>query len=96
MAVLFVEMVDSTALLLTRQPEGVLGLIQAFMEIVVDVAVQQCGDVHDFEGNGAMLYFAGVREALPAAFNLRTALNARRRDLPELRRRGSRSMPARW
>ena len=84
MAVLFVDMVDSTALLLTREPEEVLGLVQAFMEIVVDVAVQHCGDVHDFEGDGAMLYFAGVGEALPAAFNLRTALNARRRDLPEL------------
>ncbi len=84
MAVLFVDMVDSTQLLFMHSPEEMLGLVQAFMEIVVDVAVRHCGDVHDFEGDGAMLYFAGVGEALPAAFNLRTALNARRRDLPEL------------
>ncbi|MDD3765433.1 MAG: rhodanese-like domain-containing protein [Nevskiales bacterium] len=84
MAVLFVDMVDSTELLFTHSPEDVLRLVQAFMEVVVNVAVQHCGDVHDFEGDGAMLYFAGVGEALPAAFNLRRALDTRRRDLPEL------------
>lgn len=88
MAVLFVDMVDSTRLLFSRSPEEVLRLVQAFMEIVVDVAVQHCGDVHDFEGDGAMLYFAGPGEAVPAAFNLRKALSARRHchpDLPQAR-----------
>ncbi|MFA5937778.1 MAG: rhodanese-like domain-containing protein [Sinimarinibacterium sp.] len=84
MAVLFVDMVNSTQLLFTRRPEDVLRLVQAFMEVVVNVAVQHCGDVHDFEGDGAMLYFAGVGEAVPAAFNLRAALNGRRHELPEL------------
>jgi class 3 adenylate cyclase/rhodanese-related sulfurtransferase len=84
MAVLFVDMVDSTQLLFTRSPEEVLRLVQAFMEVVVDVAVQHCGDVHDFEGDGAMLYFAGPGEAVPAAFNLRKALAARRHCEPEL------------
>ena len=88
MAVLFVDMLDSTRLLFSRSPEEVLRLVQAFMEIVVDVAVQHCGDVHDFEGDGAMLYFAGPGEAVPAAFNLRKALSARRHchpDLPQAR-----------
>lgn len=88
MAVLFVDMVDSTRLLFTRTPEDALRLVQAFMEVVVNVAVQHCGDVHDFEGDGAMLYFAGPGEAVPAAFNLRTALGARRHcepDLPQAR-----------
>lgn len=84
MAVLFVDMVDSTRLLTAHEPEEVLRLVQAFMQVVVDVAVQHCGDVHDFEGDGAMLYFAGVGEALPAAFNLREALAARRHCEPAL------------
>lgn len=88
LAVLFVDMVDSTRLLLTRTPEDALRLVQAFMEVVVNVAVQHCGDVHDFEGDGAMLYFAGPGEAVPAAFELRAALAARRHceaDLPQAR-----------
>lgn len=84
MAVLFVDMVDSTPLVLSRPPEEVLHLVQAFMEVVVDVAVQHCGDVHDFEGDGAMLYFAGPGESVPAAFGLRQALDARRRREPDL------------
>jgi class 3 adenylate cyclase/rhodanese-related sulfurtransferase len=84
MAVLFVDMVDSTRLLFRHPPEQVLAIIQAFMEIVVDIAVHHCGDVKDFEGDGAMLFFAGPGEAVPAAFELRATLDARRRELPEL------------
>lgn len=88
MAVLFVDMVDSTRLLFSHPPEEVLRLVQIFMQVVVETAVQHCGDVHDFEGDGAMLYFAGAGEAVPAAFDLRAALDARRHwepDLPEAR-----------
>lgn len=84
MAVLFVDMVDSTRLVLSRPPEETLELVQSFMEVVVDIAVQHCGDVHDFEGDGAMLYFAGPGEAVPAAFRIRSALDARRHAHPEL------------
>ena len=84
MAVLFIDMVDSTRLLLRLPPEEMLALVQVFMKIVVEVAVHHCGDVHDFQGDGAMLYFAGPGEAVPAAFNLRSALNARRADHPLL------------
>lgn len=84
MAVLFVDMVDSTHLLFAHSPEKVLELVQAFMQVVVEIAVQHCGDVHDFEGDGAMLYFAGAGEAVPAAFNLREALAAKRHSVPDL------------
>lgn len=84
MAVLFVDMVDSTPLLFRHSNERVLELVQTFMAVVVDTAVHHCGDVHDFEGDGAMLYFAGPGEALPAAFRLRSALKAARKHEPEL------------
>jgi class 3 adenylate cyclase len=84
MAVLFVDMVDSTPLLFRHSPEEVLTLVQAFMEVVVDVAVYHCGNVYDFQGDGALLYFAGPGEAVPAAFEVRDALVAKRRALPEL------------
>jgi class 3 adenylate cyclase/rhodanese-related sulfurtransferase len=84
MAVLFVDMVDSTSLVFSRTPEAVLGLVQAFMEEVVRIAVNHCGDIHDFQGDGAMLYFAGVGEALPAAVELHVALARRRTEQPDL------------
>lgn len=84
MAVLFVDMVDSTRLLSQGTAEEVLALVQAFMAVVVEVAVAHCGDVHDFEGDGAMLYFAGPGEAVPAAFNLLGALSAKRTQVPAL------------
>jgi len=79
MAVLFVDMVGSTRLVFERSPEDVLAVMQAFMEVVIDVGAYHCGDVHDFEGDGALLYFEGAGEAVPAAFRLRDAL-ARRRE----------------
>ena len=54
-----------------------LEILQAFMEIVINVGIYHCGDVHDFEGDGALLYFEGVGEAVPAAFRLRDACTAR-------------------
>lgn len=84
MAVLFVDMVDSTTLLFRHQPEQVLALVQAFMEVVVEVAIQHCGDVRDFEGDGALLFFAGPGEVVPACFHLREQLNLRREQLPDL------------
>lgn len=84
LAVLFVDMVDSTRLLMSLEPESMLELVQNFMETVVEVAVQHCGDVHDFQGDGVMLYFAGPGEAVPAAFHMRRALNERRAGLPGL------------
>jgi class 3 adenylate cyclase len=67
LTVLFVDMVDSTPLVMELDPpEG----------------VYHCGDVHDFEGDGALLYFEGPGEALPAAFEMRRRLIALRDELP--------------
>ena len=84
MVVGFVDMVGSTRLVFERSAEEVLEVMQAFMEIVIDVGAYHCGDVHDFEGDGAFLYFEGAGEAVPAAFRLRSELVARRRQLPAL------------
>jgi class 3 adenylate cyclase len=84
MAVLFVDMVGSTRLVFERSPEEVLAVMQAFMEVVIDVGAYHCGDVHDFEGDGALLYFEGAGEAVPAAFRLRDELAARREQVPGL------------
>lgn len=84
MTVLFIDMVNSTELLFGRSPEDVLRIVQAFMEVVVGVTVQHCGDVHDFEGDGAMLYFAGPGEAVPAAFALCRGLAKLRASMPAL------------
>ena len=84
LAVLFVDMVEVTALLQKAPPESVLALVQTFMRCVSDVARMHCGDVRDFEGDGALLYFASPTEALPAAFDLRLRLAELRREIPEL------------
>lgn len=84
MAVLFVDMTRSTSLLQQHSVEKVLALIQVFMEEVTEAAVAYCGDVKDFEGDGALLYFEDVAEAVRAAFALRDALVRKRRDLPDL------------
>jgi class 3 adenylate cyclase/rhodanese-related sulfurtransferase len=84
MVSMFVDMVDSTGLTFSRTPEQVLALIQAFMEVVVEIGAHHCGDVKDFEGDGAFLYFEGPGEAVPAAFRLRERLCERRRAVPDL------------
>ena len=84
LVLVFVDMVDSTELVLHHSAEEVLEILQSFMEVVIDVGWYHCGDVHDFEGDGALLYFQGPGEALPAAFHLRDELVRRHRANPEL------------
>ena len=84
MVPVFVDMVDSTELIVHRSAVEVLELIQIFMEAVIDVGVYHCGEVHDFEGDGAFLYFEGPGEAVPAAFRLRDELLERRGKHPDL------------
>lgn len=88
LAVLFVDIVDSTSLIESQDPKAAFEAIQEFMTVVVEEGVAHCGDVRDFEGDGALLYFAGVGEALPAAFAIRDRLNAERANgnaIPEAR-----------
>ena len=88
LAVLFVDIVDSTGLIETQDPQRAFEAIERLMSIVVAVGVAHCGDVRDFEGDGALLYFAGTGEALPAAFAIRDRIaraQAQRESIPEVR-----------
>jgi class 3 adenylate cyclase len=73
-AVLFVDIADSTRTVLRQPPEKALALVQRFMSIVTDVALAHCGDVKDYEGDGAFLYFPSIAQAAQAALAIRTIL----------------------
>ena len=77
LAVLFVDIADSTATVLHQPPEVALALVQRFMGIVTEIALAHCGDVNDYEGDGALLYFESVSEAAQAAVAIRHALAVR-------------------
>lgn len=74
LATLFVDIAGSTRLLAQQPPETVLGVVQRFMRLVTEVALAYCGDVKDFEGDGALLYFESAGEATQAALAIRAAL----------------------
>ena len=74
LATLFVDIAGSTRLLAHHPAETVLACIQRFMRLVAEVALAYCGDVKDFEGDGALLYFESASEAVEAALVIRTAL----------------------
>ncbi|NOT58225.1 MAG: adenylate/guanylate cyclase domain-containing protein [Deltaproteobacteria bacterium] len=73
LAVLFVDLANSTRILSRQPPTHALTLIQHFTELVTDIAVAHCGDVKDYEGDGALLYFASIAHATRAALAMRTA-----------------------
>jgi len=59
------------------------------IEMLWEVAYAD-GEVHDFEGDGAFLYFEGPGEAVPAAFRLRDELLERGLDLVRVALSGQR------
>ena len=67
LATLFVDIAGSTSLLVHHPPEVVLGVVQGFMTLVTELASAHAGTVKDFEGDGALLYFASVKNAVTAA-----------------------------
>lgn len=71
---LFVDIAGSTRLLEHHPPEVVLAFVQRFMRLVTEVALAYCGDVKDFEGDGALLYFESTADAARAALAIRAAL----------------------
>lgn len=75
LATLFVDIAGSTRLLAHHPPEVALAVVQRFMRLVTDVALAYCGDVKDFEGDGALLYFESTAEATQAALATRAALD---------------------
>jgi class 3 adenylate cyclase len=74
LTILFVDIADSTVAVATQPPEITLAQVQNFMEMVTDVALAHCGDVKDYEGDGALLYFDSVTEATQAALAIRDKL----------------------
>jgi class 3 adenylate cyclase len=78
LAVLFVDVADSTSTILHQPPEVALAAVQHFMRVVTDVALAHCGDVKDYEGDGALLYFASIGAATRAALAIRAALATER------------------
>jgi class 3 adenylate cyclase len=74
LATLFVDIAGSSRLLALHPPETVLACVQRFMRLVTEVALAYCGDVKDFEGDGALLYFESASEAMEAALVIRAAL----------------------
>ncbi len=78
LTVLFVDIADSTATVLHQPPEMTLALVQRFMGLVTEIALAYCGDVKDYEGDGALLYFESVAEATQAALAIRSKLAAER------------------
>ena len=74
LATLFVDIAGSTNLLIHHPPELVLGAVQGFMALVTEVASAHAGTVKDFEGDGALVYFASVKNAVRAALAIRRRL----------------------
>lgn len=82
-AVLFVDLVGSTALIAARSPGEVVVLLNEFFRIVVDVVNRHGGFVNKFEGDAALALFGAPRShpdgagaALMAARELRDELVA--------------------
>jgi class 3 adenylate cyclase len=88
LTVLFADIADSTPAILGVPPEEALRFVQRFMGIITDAALAYCGDVKDYEGDGALLYFESVAEATQAALSIHKALAAEDSDAgPPLRAR---------
>jgi adenylate cyclase len=65
-AVVFVDVIDSTGLAMRRRPHEVVELLNRFFSIVVETIEQQCGWVNKFEGDAALCVF-GAPSARPDA-----------------------------
>jgi class 3 adenylate cyclase len=74
LTVVFVDIANSTSTIVNQPPERALDLVQGFMAMVTEIALENCGDVKDYEGDGALLYFESVSEAVQAALAIRKAL----------------------
>jgi adenylate cyclase len=88
-AVLFVDLIGSTALAAERTPDEVIAFLNRYFEIVVDVADKHHGWVNKFEGDGALCVFGAPGDlddpagcALSAAREMDARLRA---ELPELK-----------
>ncbi|AKS33225.1 adenylate/guanylate cyclase domain-containing protein [Mycolicibacterium goodii] len=86
-AVLFVDLVGSTALTASRPPQDVARLLNGFFRIVVDAVESRQGLINKFEGDAVLAVFgAPLRLDDPAGAALQTAraLLPRLRELPDV------------
>jgi class 3 adenylate cyclase/integral membrane sensor domain MASE1 len=68
LAALFIDLVGSTSLTWERPPSQVVGLLNAFFRVVVDVVESHGGVVNKFEGDAALCVFgAPLSRERPAA-----------------------------
>jgi adenylate cyclase len=65
-AVLFVDVIGSTELALSRRPSEVVAILNAFFAVVVDVVARTGGFVNKFEGDAALCIY-GAPTPLPDA-----------------------------
>jgi adenylate cyclase len=66
-AVVFVDVIDSTGLAMRRRPHEVVELLNRFFEIVVETIEEHCGWVNKFEGDGAVCVFGAPSDRPDAA-----------------------------
>ncbi|WP_219413012.1 adenylate/guanylate cyclase domain-containing protein [Pseudonocardia nigra] len=87
-AVLFVDLVGSTGLAAERPPEEIVGLLNRFFRVVVEVVEEHGGWINKFEGDAALAVFgAPVADDDPAGCALaagRTLAERLAVELPEL------------
>ena len=74
-AIVFVDVIDSTGLAMRQRPHEVVELLNTFFAIVVETIEEHCGWVNKFEGDAALCVF-GAPSARPDA--ARDALRAAR------------------
>jgi adenylate cyclase len=87
-AVLFVDLIGSTALAAEREPDEVMSLLNRYFGIVVEVAHAHRGWVNKFEGDGALCVFGaphGMDDPAGCALSAAREMDARlRAELSEL------------
>jgi adenylate cyclase len=66
-AVLFVDLVGSTGLAAQRPPEEVVGLLNRFFGLVVEVVEEHGGWINKFEGDGALAVFGAPADGADPA-----------------------------
>lgn len=78
LAIVFVDIADSASTFFHLPPAQAMSVLQRFSQLVTDLALAHCGDVKDYEGDGALLYFGSLRQAARVALAIREALSLKK------------------
>jgi adenylate cyclase len=79
--VVFVDVIGSTSLAVSRSPEDVVTLLNQFFATVVRVVASEGGWVNKFEGDGALCVFGAPADGADAAARALRAARTLRREL---------------